>query len=162
MVPTVRLTSMFELPSSGSKTSRYLPRLQWAGRVDVLHFLGGHAAQVAGPLVFLEHHVVAHDVELLLHFALDIDRGRIGAGIAQRADQRALVDLVGNDLDRRGQRVEQAGEFARGARMLVFLLDGVTRQRLASLVHEPCSLELCACVRREWPGRITPIDQRTM
>jgi hypothetical protein len=74
--PTVRLTSMFELPSSGSKTSRYLPRLQWAGKyVDVLHFLGGHAAQVAGPLVLLEHDVVAHDIELLLHFALDIDRG---------------------------------------------------------------------------------------
>jgi hypothetical protein len=45
----------------------------------------------------------------------------IVAGIAQRADQGALVDLVGNDLDRRGQRIEQAGKLARGARMLVFL-----------------------------------------
>ena len=66
---------MLELPSSGSKTSRYLPRLQWAGKnVHVFHFLGSHAGQVARPLVFLKHDVVAHDVEFLLHLALDIDR----------------------------------------------------------------------------------------
>jgi hypothetical protein len=89
----------------------------------------------AGPLVFLQHDVVAQHIELLLHLALDIDRAALIAGIAQRADQGALVDLVGNDLDRRRQRVEQAGKLARGARMLVFGLDGVARQCDASVLH---------------------------
>ena len=73
MVPTVIFTSIFEEPSSGSNTSRYLPRfLACRNRVEVVHLLRRHAGKVAGPFVGLDHHVVGDDVELLLRFALDV------------------------------------------------------------------------------------------
>jgi hypothetical protein len=73
IVPTEMLTSTLDDPSSGSNTSRYLPSGYWLGnRVELVHFLGGHAGQVAAPLVGADHDVVGDDVELLLRLALHV------------------------------------------------------------------------------------------
>src|SRR5664279_634800 len=55
--------------------------------------------------------------------------------LARRADQRSLVDLVGDDLHRRREHVEQSGEISGGARMTVFFLDGVASEGLESFCH---------------------------
>jgi hypothetical protein len=73
MLPTDRLTSMFDEPSSGSKTSRYLPRgLLGGNRIDVVHFFRRHRRQMATPFTMVNERLVGQHVEFFLGFALHV------------------------------------------------------------------------------------------
>jgi hypothetical protein len=87
--------------------------------VDLVHLLGSHAGQVAGPFVGAEHDVVGDHVQLLLGLALDV----LAVQGAHDAHQGTLVDRVGNHLDGGDQVVEQGGKVAGGAGDVALLLD---------------------------------------
>jgi hypothetical protein len=81
IVPTEPLTSVLEEPSSGSKTSRYLPRGYWGQVIDVAHLFGGHSGDMTGPFVAFDEQVVGDDVQFFLGFALNV----FGVGGAENA-----------------------------------------------------------------------------
>ena len=62
--------------------------------VGVVHFLGGHAGQVAAPLVGFEQDLVGDHVELLLHLALYV----LAVQAAQHAAEGAFGHLVADGL----------------------------------------------------------------
>ncbi|MNP40609.1 hypothetical protein D3C76_1342610 [compost metagenome] len=89
----------------------------------MVHFLGGHAGQVAGPLVGFQQDFVGQDVELLLHLALDV----LGLHAAQHATQRPLGHGVADFLARAGHHFHEVTQVGRGV-VTAGLLDQVAAQ----------------------------------
>ena len=113
-------------PSSGSKTSRYLPRWYSVGMLPrLLHLLGGQSRQDAGPLSGPDEDVVRDDVKRLLTLALDVDDAHIIADAGERAVRYRAADELARLRDGEDELVELAGRVG----MLAPRLDEVLRQR---------------------------------
>ena len=83
--------------------------------VGQVHFLGGHASQVAGPFGALDEDLVAQHVELFLGLALHIDAGAAsGVVVAHDAAQLAKGPGPGNRLAGDGNVQDQGIEVAAG------------------------------------------------
>src|SRR5512146_3215010 len=88
IVPTGTFTSMFDEPSSGSKSRQYLPHLKCSG----IWMIPGSSsdAMVHG----LHDDLVRHDVELLLDLALNV----LALRGAKDVRETRAADLVGDHL----------------------------------------------------------------
>jgi hypothetical protein len=84
---------------------------------------------VAGPLVVADHHFIGDHVQLLLCFALYV----LGVQRAHDADQRALVDGIGDGLDGGDDVVQQRGELAGGAGNMALFFDDELGKRGAGM-----------------------------
>src|SRR5690606_3130798 len=94
--------------------------------VGVVHFLGSHASQVTAPLVGLEQNLVGQDVELLLHFALDV----LAVSATQYAAKGALGDRVADFLARSCHDLDEKAQISRGV-VTASLLDEVATEGYA-------------------------------
>ncbi len=91
--------------------------------VGVVHFLGGHAGQVAAPLVGFEEDFVGDHVELLLHFALHV----FAVQAAQHAAEGALGHLMADRLAGPRHDFDKETQVGRGV-VAASLLDQVAAQ----------------------------------
>lgn len=91
--------------------------------VGVVHLLGGHAGQVAGPFVGFQQDLVGHHVQLLLHLALHV----LGAHAAEHAAQRALGHRMADFLAGTRHDLDEEAQVGRGV-VAAGLLDQIAAQ----------------------------------
>ena len=112
IVPTLTLTSMFDEPSSGSKTTMYLAwgEPPWANS-GCSFSSEAIIATLSRTRQRVHQHLVGIDVELLLHLALHVDV----AGRAQDVGEARAADLGLDHLGGQRDAGEQPGKLARHA-----------------------------------------------
>src|SRR3569623_767897 len=126
---------------------------------DLVHFLRGHAREVARPVGGFDHHIIGDHVELLLILALHV----LGAGTTQHARERALVHGVRDHFGGGDDIVEQQSELAGGAGDAALLFDdelgdGDAGGHNASSNSDAKSVTLSA--RRRRAGAAAPLARR--
>jgi hypothetical protein len=89
-------------------------------RADVIELFRGHGAKVSTPLVAPKHEIVSDDIQLLLGFPLHI---RVGARLAEHADQVPPVDRVRDRLAGKRDIGQETCEIPCGAVDPALLLD---------------------------------------
>jgi hypothetical protein len=124
MVPTGDIdVSILDEPSSGSnRSSAYFRTLNGSRTDDARFLLRGHRGEPAAMIHGLDDDLVRHDIELLLHLALDVFILRR----AKNVHQTGAADLVGDHFRRKPEIVEDAGKLTRGFRVVPLFLDDET------------------------------------
>ena len=123
MVPMQTFVSMLLEPSSGSKSTTYLP---WcSARMRLVELLARDDAAVPAPLEHVEQDVVREGVELLDLLALHV---RL-AGVAEQVGEARGADARVDDADGEGDVVEERGELAGGARRRMHPVEDVLAKR---------------------------------
>jgi hypothetical protein len=87
--------------------------------VDRVHLFAGHRGQVAAPLVGLDQHLVADDVELFLRLTLHV----VGAGVAEDVAQGPFVHRDGDALASTRHDLDQQTKLRWNAAVFALLLD---------------------------------------